>query len=146
MPSAKPPGFQDCHMPQLYYKMYREAGIHSHSANCWLPLVRPWMWLPTHTSWAACCKQPKQAAAPLAGCCQGTAKNSGLSDCVTDLCPCQEVSKGWLGNSALQCYKNLLNRLNLPRSSPLLHFNTLLTLSGDVGQSQKICLCYCFLS
>lgn len=59
MPAAKPPGFQDCHMPEVYYKMYREAAIHFHSTHCWLPLVPLWMWLPTRALWAACCKQSK---------------------------------------------------------------------------------------
>lgn len=144
--------FGHCHMPEVYCKMYSKAGIHLYSENCWFPLLPLWMGLPTHTLLAACRKQPKKAAAPLVRCCQGTAKNSGSTDCITDMCPCQQVSKGWLGNSALQHYKKL-NRSNFPCSSPVLKkfshclaFSTLLLLSRDVGQFQVICLCYCFLS
>lgn len=82
---------------------------------------------------------------------KGTAKNSGFTDSITDLCPGQKVRKGWLGNSASQHYEKL-NRPNFPRRSPALKkfsyclvFITLL-LSRDVGQLQRICLCYCFLS
>lgn len=107
------------------------------------PSAPLWMQLPTPTSWASTVETAK------ASCCSFghvLAKDS-KEQWSHRLCH-KHVSLP-VGKSALQHYKKLLNRpyflcspVGLKKFSHLLVFSTLLLLSRNAGQFQRICLYY----
>lgn len=135
-------------MLEVFYKMYRGAGIHFHSTTCWFSVLVDV--IASSCFVGTCCKQLKKKLLPQSGAAKGQQKQWSHR-----LCPRQvsltQVSKDWLWNSALQHYKKLLNRSNfLCSSSVLRKFRHFLVFSSPAAVCGCWAIpnypCYCFLS
>lgn len=60
-------------MPEVFYKMYRGAGIHFHSTNSWFSILVDVI---ANPCFVGTCKQLRKTAAASVRCCHGTAKTA----------------------------------------------------------------------